>query len=79
VNVAFFGRRELPPGSDEQPDDEPMDDAVDFDLSRRQEHLRKSGKAHTRRAMERVWAQMQARWARDRYRYLDERTGKVTP
>jgi hypothetical protein len=29
--------------------------------------------------MERVWAQMQARWAQDRYRYLDERTGKVTP
>ena len=77
MTVALFGRRELPPGDDETP--EPMDDAVDFDLSRRQDHLRKSGTAHTRRAMEKVWRSMQARWAQDRYRYVDERTGKVVP
>lgn len=79
MTVASPGRRELPPGSDEQPTDEPIDDAVDFDVSYRQRHLRETGHAHTYRMMQRVYDQMLAHWARDRYRYTDARTGRLIP
>ena len=57
----------------------PIDDAAVFDIRERQKRIRESGVAHTRRMMEKVWNTMQSRWQweRDRYDWIDERTGQV--
>jgi hypothetical protein len=51
----------------------PIDDAVDFDLIRRQQRLK--AKTHTRRQMEKVWDQIQASLRTDasRMKWTDNR------
>jgi hypothetical protein len=56
TGVRKTGRRGDGVEDDETP--EPIDDAVDFDLKRRQQRLK--AKTHTRRVMEKVWAEIQA-------------------
>ena len=77
--MALFGRRSS--DDDEAQDADPIDDAVVFDVRLRQERLRQSGQAHTRRQMQRVWAAILAGWQRDRDRmkWTDERTGRPIP
>ncbi len=60
-----FGRRR--DAEDDEPP-EPADDAVVFDVRRRQQRLRETGHAHTRRVMAQCWDNICESLRRERYR-----------
>ena len=75
--MALFGRSRDDSEADEP--DSPLDDAVDFDLTKRQQRIRadrrhEDSKAHTRRKMEKVWAEIlkSLQADRDRMKWEDE-------
>jgi hypothetical protein len=72
--VGLFRRSEDDAEADEPPP--PIDDAVDFDLRHRQQRLRETGKAHTRRAMEKVWKEILKSLQADRDRMKWDDTWK---
>lgn len=67
----FFPRRR---DDSENDPPEPVDDTTVFDIRRRQQRLRETGQAHTRRKMQQVWDTIlkSLQEERNRMRWEDE-------